>query len=200
MTRPIDAEMIERIKLHIDWVTSDKRRGCQLDLSNANLPNLNFLSEDMPAAKFDASNLYYADLYRCVLASASFIKANLFHADFTKANLDYANFTDANLVGIRAVRASFNETNMCRANLAGADLLGADLESTNFKQAILRYADFSAAILEDTCLYSADLCGAKGLDTVRPYSIKIGSSEAPVILEGEEARAWLLSAENGGRI
>jgi uncharacterized protein YjbI with pentapeptide repeats len=200
MTRTIDAEMVERIKLHVEWATSDEKRGCQLDLSNANLIGLDFLAEDMPAAKFDAADLYHANFYRCNLASASFIKANLFHADLTKANLDYANFTDANLVRIRAYRASFDETNMCRANLAGADLRGARFPEANLEQAVFRYANLGAVVLRDTCFYKTDLYGAENLDTAQIYSIKVGSPETPVILEGEEARAWLLRAESGGKI
>jgi uncharacterized protein YjbI with pentapeptide repeats len=200
MTRPIDAEMVERIRIHIQRATSEGKQGCKLDLSNADLAELDFLTEDMPLAKFDGARLYHANLYRCEIFSASFIRADLFHADLTKAKLDGSNFTDANLVGIRAVRASFDEADMHGANLAGADLLGAYLPRTNFERAVLNYANLDAVVLRDTCFYKTDLYGAENLDTAQIYSIKIGSADNPVILEGEEARAWLLRAENGGKI
>ncbi len=197
MAKPIDAEMIERIKLHTEWAKSEGKQGHELDLSNADLAELDFLTEDMPLAKFDGARLYHANLYRCEIFSASFIKADLFHADLTKAKLDGSNFTDANLVGVRAVRSSFDEANMHRANLAGADLLGAYLPRTNFEQAVLSYANLGAITLRNTCFYETDLRGVRNLHTAQIHSIKIGSPEAPVILEGEEARTWLLRAARG---
>jgi uncharacterized protein YjbI with pentapeptide repeats len=197
MTRPIDTEMIERIKFHIEWAKSEGKKGCELDLSNADLAELDFLTEDMPLAKFDGARLYHANLYRCEIFSSSFIKADLFHADLTKAKLDGSNFTDANLVGIRGVRASFDEADMHGANLAGADLLGAYLPRTNFEYAVLSYANLGAVTLRNTCFHKTDLRGVRNLNTAQIYSIKIGSAETPVTLEGEEARAWLIRAARG---
>jgi uncharacterized protein YjbI with pentapeptide repeats len=197
MKKEIDKELLDKLRIHFEWIESEGKQGHQLDLSNANLSNVDFLTKDMRFVKFDGANLYYADFYRCVLDSASFIKANLFHTDLTKADLAGANFTNANLVGIRAIRANFDETNMHRANLAGADLLGARFPEANLEQTVLRYANLGAVVLRDTCFYKADLYGAENLDTAQIYSIKVGSPETPIILEGEEARAWLLSAARG---
>jgi uncharacterized protein YjbI with pentapeptide repeats len=197
MKKEIDKELLEQLRIHFEWIESEGKQGHQLNLSNANLSNVDFLAKDMRFVKFDGANLYYADFSRCVLDSASLIEANLFHADLTKADLAGANFTNANLVGIRAYRASFDETNMYRANLAGADLRGADLPRAHFEQAVLRYANLGAVTLRNTYFYKTDLYGAENLDTVQIYSIKIGPPEIPITLEGEEARAWLLRAARG---
>jgi 2-iminobutanoate/2-iminopropanoate deaminase len=202
MSNLISPEILRSIELHEEWVISGNKKGVKLslmdaDLSGINLANRKLAEAVLPGTNFNKACLERVDLYRANLASASFVGADLSFADLTKAELDYASLVDAKLWGTRAFRASFYEADLRRANLQGADLRHASLYGANLEGAILKDTYLNGIHLEAVRLFCIDLLGASGLDSIYIKWIDVGPEGAPIRLEGEEARAWMLRRARG---
>ncbi len=106
----------------------------QVNLSNANLPDIGLTSSTLCRAVLDGANLRRADLSQADLTGAS-----LQNADLSKSNLSGAMLKKASLVG---------------ADLTGAAIAGADFSHANLSKAIvdmqtLKQATLTGATLPD---------------------------------------------------
>mgnify|MGYP005836155549 CR=1 FL=1 len=108
-----------------------------VDLSNADLTQLDLAKVALWDANLQGANLAQANLTKSDLRGANLTKANLLGADLTRADLRNANFTQAN----------FGKAILTGANLSGALLIQANLEDSNFNE----------AILTASCLYNCSI-------------------------------------------
>jgi uncharacterized protein YjbI with pentapeptide repeats len=151
-------------------------------------------------------NLIDCDLRGCDLtgtdfgsghhALSRFCAADLSGALLAKATFDNADFRDAVLIDARARRASFVGADLRRADLSGADLERAHLAGADLRDAKLCGANLTQAALDGAKLHGADLAGAHGLETAFSDTIDVGADDQPLVLHGDEARAWLLQASS----
>ncbi|TVQ44210.1 MAG: pentapeptide repeat-containing protein [Gloeocapsa sp. DLM2.Bin57] len=98
-----------------------------VDLSNADLRQLDLAQVTLWDANLQGANLAQANLTKSDLRGANLTKANLSGANLAEADLRNANFTQANL----------SQAILEGANLSGALLIQANLEDSNFNEAIL---------------------------------------------------------------
>jgi hypothetical protein len=134
--KPSDAgRRMAILDLYSDRVSLDG-----IDLSFANLPNLN-----IPGAKF-----YQGKFIKAHLENSNFSYADMINGDFSNAVLVNSNFRHAFLAG---------------ANFSEAFLLDADLSDTS-----LIIADFSKAFLDGADLSNAYLAQIKGWETIQDIS------------------------------
>lgn len=131
-----------------------------IDLSNANLVNVNFKGADLNHADLRKANLYDAYLPFANFYFANLSEANLEKADFSNANLKLANLDRANLREVK-----FVEADLYKAELRGADLREAKFLDANLKEARLRISDLDEAYivgadLRDVDLYYCSLVGS----------------------------------------
>jgi len=103
----IKAEVIQKLKLSLEW--ADLSRA---NLSDTNLSDANLSRADLSDASLSDTNLSGANLNRAALIRADLSGANLIRADLSGANLSGANLIRADLSG---------------ANLSDAILLKVDL-------------------------------------------------------------------------
>jgi 2-iminobutanoate/2-iminopropanoate deaminase len=202
MKKLTDAELLKQLNLHQEWMESLSESDRQLwladtDLSGVDLSARNLAQALLPGVKLENVCLRKTDLYSANLASASLSGADLTQADVTKANLDYAFLVKSILREVKAFQASFFEADLRGVNLADADLRGTYLVGANLEGAILRRARLDGATLDGVRLFRADLRGASGLDTVMAKWIDVGPEGAPIRLEGDQVRTWLIRAGEG---
>ena len=132
-----------------------------LDLSGADLHDIDFTERSLAYSKLDGANLKGAKLNRAKLSHASLVGASL-----EGAKLDGADLESANLSKVRADKASFVKANLVHANLEQASLNGAvlddadlsDVDATRagFSEAKLRRVKANRAKLDRTSLVAAD--------------------------------------------
>src|SRR3989304_2916215 len=84
---------------HSLWLSSNKTKGKQADLSNQDLTRANLTGANLTGANLTYTNLYYANL-----ANANLSYANLYYANLANANLENANLTNANLENIKGIQ------------------------------------------------------------------------------------------------
>ncbi len=146
-----------------------------VDLTNANLPEVDLSYACLIGAKLDGADLQRANLHRAQLDSASLTNANLTEANLEfailgRANLsnaimDGANLKRSNLVGAIARGASCRRTQFFysrpgNADFSGVDFSGADINRAIFRRAKLVNANLAEAV--GTANFDrADLTGAK---------------------------------------
>jgi len=203
MTKPIDPHLLELLELHDKWSNDPENPNlAKLSLEGADFSDLDLTERylayaELPGANFDRARLVRADLHEAHLGGASFIGADLSFADLTKANLDYSSMRNANLQQVRAIKTDFFYADLCGANLRDAELGGASFVDANLERTSLRSAHLRRVYLEAVRLFCADLEGASGLDSAYIQWIDVGPEGAPIRLEGEEARAWMLRRARG---
>jgi uncharacterized protein YjbI with pentapeptide repeats len=203
MTDVIDKDELERlIERHARWnERGDHDPDGQLKLVGARLGAI-----DLSGRALNGAVLYKADLSRARLVATDLSRAILDDAVLDDADLTQANLLKAELTGAslrRAVlRAAFaKRANFGKANLTGADLTGAViiygyLMETDFTDARLDGADVTGCGIRGVRLQGATLHGLRGIEQAQILSIDIGSADAPELLEGDAAVAWLLAASN----
>ena len=96
-----------------------------VDLSGANLTNINI----------ESAKLSFADLSGASLLGANLARADLSMARLSRAILGGANLTEANLLGANLSRARLPGANLSKANLWGVDLSMARLYKANLSEA-----------------------------------------------------------------
>ena len=142
-------ELKEKLELHKKWLNNEKG-GVRLDLSNADLRNVDL----------ENANLRCADLRRANLINANLEGVDLSYADLKGANLSYANLSYANLENTNLTNADLKRANLKNANLSCANLKGANLSYADLSCASLKGANLSNANLRCANLRSANLKGA----------------------------------------
>ncbi len=150
------------------------------DLSEAKLPEANFIQANLKWADLSSaylveanlfsSNLMQSNLRKADISKGSLNSANLFQADLQGANLGYAKLIQADLRdtdfrGADLSRADLSGADLYQADMTGADLSLANLKETSLREASLWDADLTAANLTKAELLQANLRGAKFIRT-----------------------------------
>ncbi len=153
-------------------------------LSRANLAFVNFNEVNLSRAKLSGANLSSAYLSLTNLSGAYLNGAYLRSTILSRVDLSYADLSGADLIG-----ASFSY-----ADLSGADLSYADLSGADFRDVNLNGTNFSHVKIGRTVFDDLNLCGIKGLETVRhngPSGITTSTLERS---EGDISEAFLRGA------
>lgn len=111
-----------------------------------------------------------------------------------RGRFDYADLSGARFHDVRAVRAEFWKAKLARADFRHANLRGACFHGADLRGARIVACNLSEAAFRNTLVAGLDLAGSHGLGTARIESIDIGSDGAPHLLQGEDARAWMMEA------
>jgi len=113
-----------------------------LDLSGANLRNV-----DLSSANLFGANLTGADLSFAYLSDAKLYGANLTGADLSRSSLNRANLRSVDLYGANLSGAKLYGANLSDANLTGANLRNAELFDTDLTGANLTSANLDGAFI-----------------------------------------------------
>jgi uncharacterized protein YjbI with pentapeptide repeats len=141
LVKPSDEKLLRRM-------TSQGRKAIEnhifkdLDLSEANLTDLNPFLSTIGPFNFKGANL----------SGGNFYSSQMFFPNFSKANLSKAKLVWATLV---------------RPDLSNTNLRGADLGHTFFAFPTLRATDLSGATVEGTAFITCNLSQVKGLSTIK---------------------------------
>lgn len=155
------------------------------DLSHAKLSLANLVEADLYCAKLNGAlmkqtslhdvnlrkadlrnaDLYQADLRFARLQSADLREANLFMADLTGAKLRQTDLRKAHLSFCSLKDARLPNARLEGTNLTNANLSKADLQKCRLSGSLLSRAQLTDAKMNFTCLQSADLAEAIGLET-----------------------------------
>jgi uncharacterized protein YjbI with pentapeptide repeats len=127
-----------------------------LDLSEADLSNVNLSGVTLADVNLSKANLAGAVLVNANLAEANLSGSNLVGADFSGANLMKAELYQAKMTDIRLNRANLREANLTKVDLRSADLSRANVTRTRFLEANLIDADFSYTTGLDEALYTEE--------------------------------------------
>jgi len=129
----------------------------QADLSNLELIDVNLTQADLSAAVLFNTNLSGADLSDSNLTYADLRRANLANACLCGANLSAANLQGANLVDTNFQGAVLQGARLGGAYLVGAILIGADLTGADMRAANCKFANFTGATVKEVNVEDADL-------------------------------------------
>jgi uncharacterized protein YjbI with pentapeptide repeats len=165
-------EQLSVLKQGVDvwnkWRT--EHYGLDIDLSEANLGEVN-----LKRANFSEADLSRADLHITDLSGAKLIRAVLNGANLRGAALNGANLNGANLRRAQLVQSNLRAADLREAHLRGANLREAFLKQADLRGAILSEVDFRGANLGGANLSGANLrkCDLTGADLSR--SLLIGA-------------------------
>ena len=109
----------------------DRYAAGERNFSGINLSFADLSEIDLQGADLSRAVLIGANLERANLAFATLYAANLEHANLTNASFFYANLRQAKLDNANLTRADLRSANLTDANLTGADLSDADLWAAN---------------------------------------------------------------------
>jgi uncharacterized protein YjbI with pentapeptide repeats len=161
----------------LEWRRRNWETGQVLDVTEADLKDVDISGTELYKARFSGANLFHANFYDATIMDSDLsnadlswtdmCNANLSRSSFVYANLRYANLRSANLSGADLfgadlsfailTAANLSETNLSRTNLYGANFFFTELEKTDFSEAIANVTLFSAC----------DLSRCIGLETVK---------------------------------
>jgi hypothetical protein len=111
--------------------------GVNIDLTSAELRDVDFGQTDLTDADFADANLAGARLASSILAHAKFAGSSLRGADLRGAQALRATFTGADLSNANLSGASLRDADLTGARLIGADLSHADLTNADLTDAVL---------------------------------------------------------------
>lgn len=137
----------------------------RLSAKNATLIGARFNGTDLSYANLSEADLTYASLedtvlYRATLGETDLTAANLYRAKLNEATLNKATLNGAVLTNAFLREAVLTRAHLVSANLAGADLYSAFMGGAHLKGANLKSAEMTLASLGNTHLKGADLTGA----------------------------------------
>lgn len=89
-------------------------------------------------------DLSYANLFQVDFSNSDLSKANLSHANLSNTNFNSAYLSHANLTDANLYRANLNNTYLSHANLTNANLTQASLIGTYLRDAIADFVNFKA--------------------------------------------------------
>lgn len=164
MANPKHLEMIRQgVGTFHRWREDSGTR--QIDLSDADLSELDLRGIDLEKANLAGANLEgvlldEANLAQANLQGAILKKARIENARFPRANLSHADLSEA-----LARNADFTQATISHANLRQVNLERARLSSANLERAVLRGAHLSGAGFHSANLSHADLTGATAVNT-----------------------------------
>lgn len=145
--------------------------GAHADLSNAELPGVNFrdsilTNANLTGANFSNGVMQNAEMRGVTVHETNFTGANmhnviLYYTDLRTAKMQGADLTDAGLLGVNASGVDFRGATLNLINADFANFSGANLKGVSLHDAALIGADLTGANLEDADLSAANLQGAK---------------------------------------
>ena len=129
-----EKELKEVLENHKHWLNEDcdgwgnmRANLNGVDLSEANLNEVDLYGADLRGANLSKATLYRANLYSADLRGANLCKVNFYRADLGGADLSGANLRGANLRGANLRGADLRGVDLSETRLIGVDLSGADL-------------------------------------------------------------------------
>ncbi|MDB9313501.1 pentapeptide repeat-containing protein [Spirulina sp. CS-785/01] len=157
-----------------------KRKFQRINLSEANLRNVDLSGADFTHATLNVTNLSGANLSQVNFTHAKLNVARLSGANLTGATLNSASLNVANLIratlnnaqlqDAQLIHAEIIRADLSRSNLSNSNLQGADLRETLFRETNLSYCNLTEcnlrgaflaeSILEQAFLSNADLTRA----------------------------------------
>lgn len=164
-----------------------------VDLSFANLSQIDLREADLSRAVFIGANLERANL-----EFANLYGANLENADLTDACLFYANLRRAKLCNANLKGADLRSANLTDAKLTGADLSDADLWAANLPEGFTRSAN--GKIAQATSPASGNLQEVvrfRPLNRLKRIAQAFGKRKQPLRREHTEYRSWESEPPNG---
>ncbi|WP_411344073.1 pentapeptide repeat-containing protein [Paenibacillus sp. WLX1005] len=165
----------------------------KLDIS---LKELSLDSAFLIDCKFDKLDLSKTDFYRGWLCSSTFREATMDYCSFVKADLRYADFSHVVLAYANFLSSECWETVFFGSHLEYANLTDTLCIRTDFRKANLMQADIKMSLFDHVLLQGANLAGMKGIEEADIESINLGTVEEPIMLEGEQAKYWMLEQAN----
>jgi uncharacterized protein YjbI with pentapeptide repeats len=151
------------------------RPATPIDLSGADLGDLNLQGALLQQADLSGSLLFHAQRTHADLSGADLNAANLYQANLSGATFHHANFNGANLSKANLQDTTGHNTMFGGTNAQGASFLRADLSHAagseadfshaNFTQAILSNSSFDHTNLNTACLHQTILSGTTFLET-----------------------------------
>jgi hypothetical protein len=131
-----------------------------LDLSDADLQDVNLRGANLKRADLIGANLQGADLVGTQLADADLTRADLRFAKLVKADFYQARLFKSTLSESDCSGAYFRKTDLTQADFSDADLTKADLVECNLVNGCLARATLIGADLSGATLHGVDISGA----------------------------------------
>lgn len=198
MINELEQEIVLKLESHQLWVKTNGEKGERLVIDEVDLQQVKLQPYRLDQASitdclFNYMDLQEKDFHSTLLSSSAFVSANLVNADFYRADISYANFSNASMENVRLAKADCSETEFQDSNLKGANLAACLFYLTDLRNSDLSEADISSASFEETLLNGASLTALRGIEEALITSINIGTPENPILLEGMEARNWIIN-------
>ena len=128
-----------------------------LDLSDADLQDINLRGANLKRADLTGANLQGADLVGAQLAEADLTRADLRSAKLVKADFYQARLFKSTLSESDCSGAYFRKTDLTQADFSDADLTKADLVECNLVNGCLARATLIGADLSGATLHGVDI-------------------------------------------
>ncbi len=171
----------------------------ELDASFATLPQCDFGSRPLYAAKFVSATLHGANFAHCDLEDSDFTNAILSGTD---PGIKAANFNHANLIQAKFIGADLSGASFSFANLMAAKFTSSLLQLTDFTNAFVAQVDFTA--IRDRRMAGINFAGACLVSarfqqtTIRAFSGKAPSFTNAILLGTNFTGATLHDADLTG--
>ncbi len=191
------SDVLLEIEKHRIWLETIGGKGTKLfldeeDLSGIDLPICSFGQSSIIDCKLDKLSLKEFDFHSALLCSTSFKGTNLFNCDFYKSDLRYCDFTESVIEKSFFSKADLDEAIFNRAEIINSNFVNTSCYLTDFRNAFMKSVDISNSVFEETLFRDARLKNIFGIDEAHFISINIGSVEKPIILEGDDAKNWVI--------
>lgn len=178
----------------IGKINEEKMIEAIIDLSFANLQNIELKYGNLDGVNFSKTNLRNTDF-----EMANLIGANFFHADLDGSDFSWTNLTGSSLrAGLK--RVNLASANLEKADLGGANLCGAKLWHTSLKGANLQNANFlfenhylrNEDNLSPATLMNVDLSGADLRNAIISPKQLLGvrSLSNAILPNGQKFEVW----------
>lgn len=171
------AVVLEGAHSLMEWRRRNWETGQVLDVTEADLKEVDISGTELYKARFSGTNLFHANLYEATITQSDLSNADLSWTDmcsatlsrnnFVNANLRYANLRNANLTGADMIGADLSFAILTAANLSETNLSKTNLYGTNFFFTELKKTNFSEAIANVTLFSACDLSQCIGLETAK---------------------------------
>lgn len=174
MANPEHLKIIKQgVKAWNEW--REKNRFLRPDLSQVNLSKANLSNVNLEYANLSKANLSKTNLTEANLTYANLAEVNLTESILNGANLSYADLFLAKLTGAILTWTKLYKVILNGANLTGANLRGANLEFANLRGAILirttlAQANFENVYMGYTTFASTNLNRIKNLEKCNHFS------------------------------
>ena len=137
----------------------------RLDLSGADLHNVDMRGANLKYVCLNKANLSGANLYNANLDSADLTMADIINTNLNEANMDGAYLTCAFIRSSSLRNANLTETKFDCAMLFDVKFCKSDLHLSSFRCASIDDCNFNEASLEDACLDCCSIFSSSFIQT-----------------------------------